>query len=161
MLQVFVSFFAFIKYLKVRLFCIKDYKEVLQKKCCSEAAGYSPWSVPALLQSLAGNCKSWHRAPEVWAGVADTSAERGGHAVQSCAPQLTRFNLPAVYSHSSNLNCEMRKKPLVRQWILISAMSRGIVNSLFIPTPQSPGSLWVIMPVLACGAPELYHSKLA
>lgn len=53
MLQVFVSFFAFIKYLKVRLFCIKDYKEVLQgKKCCSEAAGYSPWSVPALLQSL-------------------------------------------------------------------------------------------------------------
>lgn len=53
MLKVFVSFFAFIKCLKVRLFCIKDYKEVLQeKKCCSEAAGYSPWSVPALLQSL-------------------------------------------------------------------------------------------------------------
>lgn len=117
MLQVFVSFFGFIKSLKVRLFCIEDYKEMSQeKKCCSEAAGYSPWSVPALLQNLRWELQIPALSScEFWVGVADTSAEQGAPAVQSCAPQLTRFTLPAVYSHSSNLNCEMRKKPLLRQ----------------------------------------------
>lgn len=63
-LQIFVLFFAFVKYLKVRLFCIKDYQQVLQeKKFHSEAAGYSPWSASALLPHLSGNCKSWHGAP--------------------------------------------------------------------------------------------------
>lgn len=51
--QMFVSFFAFIMSLKVRMFCIKDYQQVSQeRKCRSETAGYSPWSVSGLLPHL-------------------------------------------------------------------------------------------------------------
>lgn len=110
-LCIFLLFFDFVKYLKVRLFCIKDYQQVPQeKKCCSEAAGYSSWSASALLPHLRwelqilapGSC-------EFWVGVTDSFAEQGAHAVQKHAPQLTGFNLCAIYSYSSHLNCEMSK----------------------------------------------------
>lgn len=89
--QMFVSFFAFIMSLKVRMFCIKDYQQVSQeRKCRSEAAGYSPWSVSGLLPHLRRELQILALVScQFWVGVTRSFAEQEAHSVQSSAPQVT------------------------------------------------------------------------
>lgn len=87
-------------FLKVRMLCIKDYQQVSQeRKCHSEAVGYSPWSVSGLLPHLRWELQILALVCcEFWVGVRRSFAEQEAHAVQSSAPQVTVFNPCAPYT---------------------------------------------------------------
>lgn len=87
-------------FLKVRMVCIKDYQQVSQeRKCRSEAVGYSPWSVSGLLPHLRWELQILALVCcEFWVGVRHSFAEQEAHAVQSSAPQVTVFNPCAPYT---------------------------------------------------------------